>query len=239
MARDSDPPKYPEAAPAPPPGKPVGAALIAILGPIAAAALFMAVPKEESGRTVSATVAPDGKSIVVRNVSGRQYLAAYLDDVGVATACDGITHRVKLGQRYTEEQCAALLEGELVAVAYQIMACTPALRAPGRDYQRVAVVLLAYNIGWPRYCKSTVDRRFDAGDIAGACDAFLMWDKAGGRPILRPRRERERSLWCLRGVVRNKPIVAQADYQRCIRIDPGPLRPTPRLEGDNRQREIA
>lgn len=34
------------------------------------------------------------------------------------------------------------------------------------------------------------------------------------------------------------PIV-NADYQRCIRINPGPLRSEPHIDGDNRHREIA
>ena len=44
----------------------------------------------------------------------------------------------------------------------------------------------------------TVARRFNAGDYAGACDAFLMWDKFQGRALrgLTLRRERERAM-CL------------------------------------------
>lgn len=199
-------PRDPSAAP-PAPAAPekqpagLGAALIAILGPIAAVALFVATPAEESGRKVEATVQADGQSVAVRHVAGPQYLAAYLDIVNVPTACDGITRGVKLGQRYSEAQCMKLLESELVEHARQVMACTPGLRQPGRDYQRVAATLLAYNIGWPRYCQSTVRRRFNAGDVRGACDAFRMWNKAGGRVVrgLVNRRERERA-WCLKGV---------------------------------------
>lgn len=178
----------------------IGAALIAIIGPIAAAGLFVAIPAEESGRKVEATVQVDG-TIAVHHVSGRQYLDAYLDIVGVATACDGLTRGVKLGQHYSEEQCGALLERELLEHATHVMACTPGLKPAGHDQQRIAAVSLSYNIGWPRYCKSTAVRRFNAGQYAGACDAFLMWDKAGGRPVLRARRERERAR-CLKDVAR-------------------------------------
>jgi lysozyme len=46
------------------------------------------------------------------------------------------------------------------------------------------------------YCGSTVDRRFDARQWAAACDAFLMWNKAGGRVVagLANRRAAERAL---------------------------------------------
>ncbi|WP_373929255.1 lysozyme [Sphingomonas aerolata] len=58
---------------------------------------------------------------------------------------------------------------------------------------------LAYNIGTGGYCGSTVDRRFDAGQWRAACDAFLLWNKAGGRVVngLDRRRRAERDL-CLK-----------------------------------------
>jgi len=173
--------------------KPLGAALIALLGLAGATALLVQTPAVESGRTVEAVPAPDGKSITVTHKAGPQYLAVYLDIVKVPTACDGLTKGMKLGQRYTEAQCMAMLEAELVDTGQRVLACTPALKAQGRDNQRVAAVLLAYNIGWPRYCHSTADRKFDAGDINGACDAFLMWNRAGGRVVrgLTNRRQHE------------------------------------------------
>ncbi|WP_372708615.1 glycoside hydrolase family protein [Klebsiella pneumoniae] len=44
-------------------------------------------------------------------------------------------------------------------------------------------------------------KRFNVGDHRGACNAMLMWDKAGGRKIagLTRRREEEREL-CLKGI---------------------------------------
>lgn len=44
-------------------------------------------------------------------------------------------------------------------------------------------------------------RRFSAGNWRGGCDAFLMWNKAGGRVVrgLSLRRARERAL-CLKGL---------------------------------------
>jgi len=186
--------------PAPPAGGPKKGTLAAVVGILATATLLTSIPAEESGRTVDVTVAADGTA-TVRHVAGKQYLKPYLDIVGVATACDGITRGVKLDQRYTEAQCAQRLEAELVEHAEQVMRCSPRLKEPGRDYQRAAAVSLAYNIGWPRYCSSTVDRRFDAGSWRAGCDAILMWNKAGGREVagLTARRKRERAI-CLRGL---------------------------------------
>jgi lysozyme len=184
----------------PTPAKAPRKSLAAIVGVAAASILFVSIPKEESGRTVEATVSTNG-AVSVRHVRGPQYLRAYLDAVGVATACDGITKGVRMSQVYTEAQCVALLERELVEHAEGVMRCTPALSEPGRDNQRAAAVLLAYNIGVRGWCGSTAARRFNARAWRQGCDAFLRWDKAGGRVLrgLTLRRQRERAL-CLRGL---------------------------------------
>ena len=174
--------------------KPGAKTLAGVLGSIAAAiALFTSVPAEESGRTVAVTIAPAGET-TIRHVSGPQYLRAYLDAVKVPTACDGITRGVRMGQTYTPAQCTVLLERELIEMATHVVACVPALY--GRPNQAAAAVSLAYNIGWPRFCKSTVARRFNAGQWAAGCDALTMWNKAGGKVLrgLVLRRERERAL---------------------------------------------
>ncbi|AJP74452.1 hypothetical protein TS85_11355 [Sphingomonas hengshuiensis] len=179
--------------------------LAEVVGVGAAMALLVLVPREESGRMVKAQADPVTSTVTVRHVSGPQHLKAYLDIVGVATACDGITRGVRIGQTYTEAQCAALLERELVAHAEPVLACTPWLRGEGREGPRVAAVSLAYNIGVHGFCRSTAARRFSAGDWRGGCDAFLMWTKAGGREVrgLRLRRERERAE-CLQGINSSK-----------------------------------
>ncbi|MGR6329202.1 lysozyme [Sphingomonas sp. XXL09] len=173
--------------------------LAGILGSLAGASLVMtAIPAEESGRKVAVTIAPDGKASV-RHISGPQYLRAYLDAVKVPTACDGITSNIRMGQTYTEAQCATMLEAELSDTAKHVVACVPGLY--GRPNQAAASVILAYNIGWPTFCRSTAARRFKAGAWRQGCDAFLFYDRAGGRvlPGLAARRKRERQI-CLTGL---------------------------------------
>ena len=66
-----------------------------------------------------------------------------------------------------------------------------------------AMVSLAYNIGVGQpggaadFADSTVRRRFLAGDLAGAANAFRLWRFAGGRelPGLVARREAERAVF--------------------------------------------
>jgi lysozyme len=163
---------------APPKPKAGGKSLAAIVGLAAASALLVLIPKEEGTET-----------------------KAYRDVVGIWTICNGDTKNVRPGMVETQEGCRKRLEQQLIAHAEPVMQCTPRLREKGRDYQRVAAVSLAYNIGVTAYCRSTVDRRFDAGDLKGACDGFLAWRFAGGREIrgLKLRRIREREI-CLRGL---------------------------------------
>nr|WP_317892033.1 lysozyme [uncultured Sphingomonas sp.] len=186
--------------PAPAPKRRTLAGVIGTIG--GALALFTVTPFFESGRTVEATVAPAGDA-QLRHVAGRQYLDAYLDIVRVPTACDGITKGIRLGQRYTEAQCTAMLERELIAHAEEVIACVPQLY--GREREAPAAVSLAYNIGGPKFCASTAARHFRAKRWTEGCNALTMWNRAGGRVVqgLVNRRERERAI-CLRGFTPRK-----------------------------------
>lgn len=169
--------------------------LVGILGAGAALLLMTAVPHEESGRTVKAAITADGH-VALTHVSGHEYLAAYKDVVRVNTACDGLTRNpdgtpIRLGQRFTEAQCDAMLEAELADSASHVMACAPGLE--GHDGPKVASTLLAHNIGWPAYCRSSIVKRFNAHDVAEGCARFPLYDVAGGKhlPGLHARRVRE------------------------------------------------
>ena len=149
--------------------------LTAVIGSaMGAAAAFVLVPAEESGRTVEAKVERD-QTITLRHVAGPRYLKAYLDLVRVPTACDGITTGVTIGKTYTPAQCDAMLETALIAHAEPIMRCAPGLF--GRGNQAAAVVSLAYNMGTGAICASTLVRRINVGDWAGAAASFAAWNK--------------------------------------------------------------
>lgn len=152
--------------------------LAALIGTVAAAGLYMTIPEDE----------------------GTRY-TAYQDIVGVWTICQGDTKNVRPGMVETPEGCRKRLESQLLAHAGPVMTCTPRLAEPGRDYQRWAAVSLAYNIGTGAYCRSSIDRAFDAGQWRAGCNAILKYNKAGGRVIrgLQLRRERERAI-CLKGL---------------------------------------
>ena len=123
-------------------------------------------------------------------------LTAYPDIVGVPTICYGETKNVKLGQKATKEECDEKLSARLVEFNEGVNSC---VTRELRDNERAAFVSLAYNVGVNAFCGSTVVKRFNAGDKVGACDAILMWNKAGGKVVqgLVNRRQKEREI-CLK-----------------------------------------
>lgn len=115
---------------------------------------------------------------------GRQHLEAYhgaADAPGVWTICDGDTLGVKPGDRETVEGCAVRVDKRLVSFVAPVLKAAPALK--GHPYQLAASISLAYNIGSANFASSTVARRFRAGDWAGACAAFAMWNRANGKVV--------------------------------------------------------
>lgn len=184
----------------------VGASLVSLIGAAAAAMLFTDVPREESGRVVEAVPNQDNSQILVRHVKGKQYLKAYLDIAGVPTACDGIIRGVRMGQKYTEKECLAKLEQELVIHTRGMLQCSPGFDPKANPYQTVALVSFTYNLGVGAYCGSSVRKNVVAGRMVQACDRLLPWNKARVGGVLRPvkgltyRRNRERQ-YCLTNLV--------------------------------------
>ena len=121
----------------------------------------------------------------------------YRDIVNVATVCYGETN-VPM-RRYSDDECKDMLAGSLAGYAEAVLKRNPELR--GHDPQVIAATSLAYNIGPVAYSRSTVAKRFSAGDWRGACDSFLAWSFAGGKQVqgLLNRRRAERDI-CMRGL---------------------------------------
>lgn len=123
-------------------------------------------------------------------------LHAYRDIVGVLTIGYGHTAHVTPGQSITQAQADALLDADLTA-EFAPGVETGLAGHPCTNNQFGALVSLAYNVGVGGEEHSTVQRLHNAGDYLGAANAFLMWDKAGGRvvPALLRRRGEERALY--------------------------------------------
>lgn len=72
------------------------------------------------------------------------------------------------------------------------------VKVPLYQHEYDAYVSLAYNVGGAAFCRSTLVRKLNAGDYAGACSEILRWDKFKGRKI--------------RGLTRRR----KAEYEKCL-----------------------
>ncbi|QOQ83708.1 lysozyme [Comamonas thiooxydans] len=124
--------------------------------------------------------------------------STYRDPVGIITACTGHTGpKLKMGQTYTREQCEDMLYKDLAKHA-DALNC---VRTPLTDGQRAAFLSFAFNVGDDAFCRSTLVRKANAGDINGACAELSRWTYASGKqlPGLVRRRAAERQL-CEQGL---------------------------------------
>lgn len=143
--------------------------LAAIVGAVAAAALYALVPAQEG--TVYKT---------------------YRDPVGVFTYCTGATEDAIWGKTYTPAECKAQLDKDLARHAEGISKCVDMDKlTPG---QRVAYVDFAYNAGVSAFCGSSMAHYTNANQALKGCSYLPAWNRAGGKvwPGLVKRREIER-----------------------------------------------
>jgi len=110
----------------------------------------------------------------------------------VPTIGFGTTDGVKLGDRTTPP---VALERALRDVTQFEGALRQCVTAPLLQREYDAFVSLAYNIGARNFCGSTLVRKLNALDYAGACAEISRWTRAGGRVVqgLVNRRARERA----------------------------------------------
>jgi lysozyme len=120
--------------------------------------------------------------------------AAYMDPVGISTACYGHTGPdVTPGKTYTKEECDRLLHGDLAEAYAAVQQC---VRVPLKPTQSASLVSLAFNIGGNAFCGSTLVKRINAGELPAACAEISRWHYARGISLrgLVKRRAAERQL---------------------------------------------
>ncbi len=98
----------------------------------------------------------------------------------------------------TEPEAQVLLGLDVARIAIPVQT---ALRVELKPHQADAVLSLAFNVGGATVAGSTLLRLLNAGNIGGAADQFLRWNRItvdGKKTISRglsARRERERALF--------------------------------------------
>jgi lysozyme len=99
-----------------------------------------------------------------------------------------------LGTRITKEQSREFFKNDLKKY---IDAVNKAVTAQITQNQFDALVSLCFNIGIGAFNKSTLVKKLNSGNYAGAADGFLVWNKVKGDPVkgLTRRRTAERALF--------------------------------------------
>lgn len=106
-------------------------------------------------------------------------LAPYKDPVGLLTV--GYGHLVKPGEQFgtlTEAEAEDLLRNDLRDAE---SAVERLVKVPLTDNQHAALVSFTFNCGGGNLEKSTLLKKLNAKDYAGAGFEFLKWNKAGGK----------------------------------------------------------
>lgn len=106
--------------------------------------------------------------------------------------------KVTRGMKITSAQASDILKDDLGK--FEVTVSKLLKRTPTQS-QFDAMVSLTYNIGGKNFQNSTVLRKFNAGDIPGAADAFMLFVKANGKTMqgLVNRRSDERALFLKEG----------------------------------------
>jgi lysozyme len=125
-------------------------------------------------------------------------LDAYVDPVGIYTI--GWGHAIVWGQGFlrtstpnakaiakqlypnglTMDQAETLLRNDLHATSLPVEGL---VKVSVSDNQFAALVSFAFNVGVNNLRNSTLLRKLNAGDYAGAAQEFAKWNKAGGKVL--------------------------------------------------------
>ena len=122
-------------------------------------------------------------------------LKAYQCPAGVWTIGYGWTHGVKPNDHWTQSHAEEMLIKGLDQYENAVQSAIGMNKTTTNQFS--AFVSICYNIGVGNFVKSSMLRHHKAGDYAKAADAFLLWNKAGGKVLngLIKRRQAERALY--------------------------------------------
>lgn len=145
------------------------------------------------------------------------YLKAYRDEVGVITigwGHTGLQHRdgtVYMGRTITKAQAEELLRYDMNQFEARVKAF---VKVPLTSDQFSALVAFDFNLG--KLNQSTLLKKLNAGNYAGAANEFVRWNQAGGKVLrgLTRRRLSERNLF----MGRDPAIVSLAQISKELKL---------------------
>jgi len=164
---------------------------------------------------------------VIKHFEGLR-TTAYQDPVGIWTIGYGHTSMagpppVTEGMVITEAEAETILRQDLDIFERGV---ADALTVTTNADQFSAMVSFAFNVGLEAFRNSTLRRKHNAGDFAGAADEFLRWVYAGGEvlPGLERRRKAERALYRsedYQAFMRGSRANSRGSYSRAAAITAG------------------
>ena len=121
-------------------------------------------------------------------------IAPYLCPAGYPTQGWGIVVPSMDVPPIAQEMADAILMRELPRYMTDALRASPSLAKHPR--RLAAIISFVFNLGAARYRASTLRKRVDAEDWAGACEEILKWNRGGGMvlPGLVKRRQAEAEL---------------------------------------------
>ena len=128
------------------------------------------------------------------------HLEPYRDPIGLYTIGwgrligDGKSLPIEYFRKFTQEEVDAMLVEDLKRFERGVARLCPTRLTQSRFD---ALVSFAFNLGLGNLQISTLRAKHNRGDISGAANEFLRWNKAGGKVFrgLTRRREAERALY--------------------------------------------
>jgi lysozyme len=92
----------------------------------------------------------------------------------------GTTTGVRMGDTITPGKALGRALQDVQTFEGALKQC---VTTPLHQYEYDAYISLAYNIGSGAFCRSTLVKKLNALDYAGACQQILVWDKFKGQPL--------------------------------------------------------
>lgn len=104
----------------------------------------------------------------------------------------GSTEGVRMGDTITPLQAINRSLREVRVFELTLKNC---IKVPLYQYEYDAYVELSHNIGPGAFCRSTIVKRLNAGDYLGACEAILLFKRAGKQDCAEPGNRVCAGLW--------------------------------------------
>lgn len=160
---------------------------------------------------------------------GKGWFKPYICPAGVLTI--GWGHTNHHGRKFdpssvwSQKECDEALAEDMRGFEDGV---TKAVRVPLKQHQYDALVSFAYNCGLGNLGKSTLLRKVNAGDMAGAAAEFAKWNKGGGRVLAGLVRRRKSESLLFQGRIKDALMTAGAkapsETEMPQQVDPPPER---------------